>query len=63
MRRQERFSSILERLAQGGSVDVPDLAEDIGVTPATIRRDLGMLEQQRLLARTHGGAAAAAQTS
>jgi DeoR family transcriptional regulator, aga operon transcriptional repressor len=58
MRRQERFSAILQRLAHGGSVDVADLAEEIGVTAATIRRDLGMLEQQRLLARTHGGAVA-----
>ena len=58
MRRQQRFSAILERLAHGGSVEVAELADEINVTPATIRRDLAMLEQQRLLARTHGGAVA-----
>jgi DeoR family transcriptional regulator of aga operon len=58
MRREERFSAILERLADGGSVGVAELAQDLGVASATIRRDLALLEQQRLLARTHGGAVA-----
>jgi DeoR family transcriptional regulator of aga operon len=58
MRRQERFSAILERLAHGGSVGVAELAEELGAASQTIRRDLAMLEQQRLLARTHGGAVA-----
>ncbi len=56
MRREERFSAILGRLADGGSVGVAELAQDLGVASATIRRDLAMLEQQRLLGRTHGGA-------
>src|SRR5208282_1870483 len=58
MRREERFSAILELLANGGSVGVVELAKDLGVASATIRRDLVILEQQRLLARTHGGATA-----
>lgn len=52
------MSAILERLADGGSVAVADLAEDLDASPATIRRDLVILERQRLLARTHGGATA-----
>ena len=52
------MSAILERLADGGSVAVTDLADDLDASPATIRRDLVILEQQRLLARTHGGATA-----
>ncbi len=56
MRREERFSAILGRLADGGSVGVAELAQDLGVASATIRRDLALLEQQRLLGRTHGGA-------
>ena len=56
MRREERFSAILGRLADGGSVGVAELAQDLGVASATIRRDLAILEQQRLLGRTHGGA-------
>lgn len=58
MNRAARLSSILERLADGGSLGVTELADDLAVSPATVRRDLVMLEQQRLLARTHGGAVA-----
>jgi DeoR family transcriptional regulator of aga operon len=58
MQRAPRLSAILERLANGGSVDVGDLAEELQVSAGTIRRDLAMLAQQRLLARTHGGAVA-----
>ena len=58
MHRAARLSVILERLSDGGSVAVTDLAANLGASPATIRRDLVHLEQQRLLARTHGGAIA-----
>ena len=58
MHRAARLSAILERLTDGGSVAVSDLADDLDASPATIRRDLVILEQQRLLARTHGGATA-----
>lgn len=47
---------ILERLSLDGSVSVADIATDLEVSPATIRRDLRLLENQRLLGRTHGGA-------
>jgi DeoR family transcriptional regulator, aga operon transcriptional repressor len=58
MRQTERLSSILEHIADGGSVGVSDLCRDLGVSAATIRRDLELLEEQRLLTRTHGGAVA-----
>lgn len=58
MHKSARLSAILERLADGGTVDVGELAEELSASPATIRRDLAALEQQRLLARTHGGAVA-----
>jgi DeoR family transcriptional regulator of aga operon len=58
MRRAERLGQILERLAGNGSVSVADIASDLDVSAATIRRDLQLLESQRLLARTHGGAVA-----
>ena len=35
-----------------------DIASELGVSGATVRRDLHLLESQRLLARTHGGAVA-----
>ncbi len=56
MRQAERLSAILERLASSGGVGVSDLGAEFGVSSATIRRDLEMLERQRLLTRTHGGA-------
>lgn len=59
LRRADRVSTILERLAQHGSIDAGQLAAEFCVSPATIRRDLQMLEDQKLLSRTHGGALAA----
>ncbi|BCJ47692.1 DeoR family transcriptional regulator [Actinoplanes ianthinogenes] len=58
LRRADRVSAILERLAGTGSIDAGRLAEEFAVSPATIRRDLQTLEDQRLLSRTHGGAVA-----
>jgi DeoR family transcriptional regulator of aga operon len=58
LRRADRVSAILERVAGQGSVDAGHLAGEFGVSAATIRRDLQALEDQKLLARTHGGAVA-----
>ena len=58
MRQSERLSAILEALANDGSVGVADLATQLDVSAATVRRDLEFLEQQRMLTRTHGGAVA-----
>jgi DeoR family transcriptional regulator of aga operon len=56
MRQSDRLDTILTRLSENGSVAVTGLAQDLGVSMATIRRDLELLETQRLLSRTHGGA-------
>jgi DeoR family transcriptional regulator, aga operon transcriptional repressor len=58
VRRAERLGAILEELSDGGAVDVGVLSERLRASPATIRRDLVLLDQQRLLTRTHGGAVA-----
>ena len=58
MRQADRLSAILEDLSDGGTVGVSDLCRRLEVSAATIRRDLGLLEEQRLLTRTHGGAVA-----
>ena len=58
MRQSERLSAILEALANDGSVGVADLASELDVSAATVRRDLEFLEHQRMLTRTHGGAVA-----
>ena len=58
MRQAERLSAVLEALASDGAVDVGGLAERLGVSAATIRRDLRLLDDQQMLTRTHGGALA-----
>ncbi len=56
MRRAQRLDEILARLASRGSVSVRELTENLDASPATVRRDLKLLEQQKLLSRSHGGA-------
>jgi DeoR family transcriptional regulator of aga operon len=58
VRQAQRLSAILGLLSDGGSVDVSHLCVELDVSAATVRRDLEILEQQRLLTRTHGGAVA-----
>jgi DeoR family transcriptional regulator of aga operon len=58
MHQAERLAVILEVLSVDGSVGVADLRDRLGVSAATVRRDLELLEEQRLLTRTHGGAVA-----
>jgi len=58
MRQQDRLGLILERLSSHSSVDVAELAGELGVSQASVRRDLQLLESQQLLTRTHGGAVA-----
>ncbi|MGH8969935.1 MAG: DeoR/GlpR family DNA-binding transcription regulator [Actinomycetes bacterium] len=56
MNRMARLNSLLEILARDGRVSVEEAAERVGVSAATIRRDLDQLAQQQLLTRTRGGA-------
>jgi DeoR family transcriptional regulator of aga operon len=58
VRQTERLASILEAVAADRTVGVATLATRLDVSTATIRRDLDLLQEQRLLARTHGGAVA-----
>jgi DeoR family transcriptional regulator of aga operon len=57
MLRAERVARILDHVATVGSADVHELAALLGVSGATVRRDLQALHEQGLLQRTHGGAA------
>ncbi len=52
----ERHESILERARAQGRVDVGGLAESLGVTVETVRRDLTALERLGVVRRVHGGA-------
>jgi DeoR family transcriptional regulator, aga operon transcriptional repressor len=58
VRPSDRLSAILEELSRNGTVGVANLADRLDVSLATIRRDLQLLEEQRLVSRVHGGAVA-----
>ncbi len=52
----ERRQRICELLLARGHVDVNELSEQLGTTPATVRRDLEKLEADGAARRVHGGA-------
>ena len=54
-----RRSYILKQIENLGLVTVTDLANDLGVSGMTIRRDLDELEKDGLIQRVHGGAVSA----
>lgn len=53
--RQQQIAAIVD---EKGRVRVGNLAERFGVSAVTIRKDLLVLEAERRLVRTHGGAIA-----
>ena len=53
---EQRQHWILTQLEQAGSVGTVGLAEALGVSLDTVRRDLAAMEAAGLLRRTHGGA-------
>jgi DeoR/GlpR family transcriptional regulator of sugar metabolism len=52
----ERWTRLLDALGERGSIEVGEAAELLGVSPATVRRDMEELARQQLLTRTRGGA-------
>lgn len=53
---QGRRSAILQRLKEDSTVNVTELSRDFGVSEVTIRKDLRILKERKLLIRVHGGA-------
>ena len=53
---QERRDAILRALLPSGAATVAALADGLGVSEMTIRRDLGVLAAQQLVEKVHGGA-------
>src|SRR5918998_3408079 len=53
---EQRQQRMAELVRETGSVTVPELEEEFGVSAATARRDLAVLESQGKVKRTHGGA-------
>lgn len=52
----ERRRMILERVAERQSIEAQALADELGVSVMTIRRDIKRLEQDGFLRQTYGGA-------
>ncbi|HUV16266.1 MAG TPA: DeoR/GlpR family DNA-binding transcription regulator [Pelolinea sp.] len=53
---EERRAILHNKLREDGYVQVTELADDLGISSATIRRDLIMLEKQGVCIRKRGGA-------
>lgn len=53
---EDRLNAIVSMVQRAGSVTVPELAEALGVTASTIRRDLQTLDRAHRIAKVHGGA-------
>ncbi|GAA1556663.1 substrate-binding domain-containing protein [Actinomadura kijaniata] len=51
-----RHNAILEELRRHGSIRVSDVADRLGVSAVTVRRDIEQLAAQGLVTRVHGGA-------
>ncbi len=58
MNRYERWTKLLEMIAEDGQLEIEPTAEVLGVSTATIRRDFDELASQQLVTRTRGGACA-----
>ncbi len=58
MNRQERLSNLADLIVERGAIRVEEAVDELGVSPATIRRDLDTLAEQQLIIRTRGGASA-----
>lgn len=52
----ERRKYILDMLEKDGFVRVADIADDLNITRATVRKDMRFLESKELLYRAHGSA-------
>lgn len=62
MNRQERLSHLADLVVERGSLRVEEAVDELGVSSATVRRDLDALADQQLIVRTRGGAVANAST-
>lgn len=56
MNRQERLEQLASLVIDRGSITVEEIVEELGVSSATVRRDLDAIAAQQLVVRTRGGA-------
>lgn len=50
-----RQRRLLDAVRQNGTISVEELARQLDVTPQTVRRDIKLMEEAKLLSRYHGG--------
>ena len=53
---EQRHRYIIDQMNKKGFIRVQEVADALGVTGATIRKDLRILESQHVLHRNHGSA-------
>ena len=58
MSRYQRWNALLDLLPGDGQLTVAEAAQALGVSHATIRRDMDQLARQQLVTRTRGGVVA-----
>ena len=56
MKKEQRWSQIVEYCKSNPSASVDDLVNYLHVSAATVRRDLSEMEEQNMIVRYHGGA-------
>jgi DeoR/GlpR family transcriptional regulator of sugar metabolism len=59
----QRQQRVIDLLKERSSLSVPELGALLSASPATVRRDLGFLEEAGRIVRTHGGVVAADRRS
>jgi len=53
---EERHAAILKIISDKGRISISEIQDQFGVSVDSARRDLRILEEKKLLKRTHGGA-------
>ncbi|MDO4640875.1 MAG: DeoR/GlpR family DNA-binding transcription regulator [Neisseria sp.] len=62
MPRNKRHERIIRLVRENGFMPIDELAHRLEVTPQTIRRDINILSEEKVLRRYHGGAAIGDET-
>ena len=60
---EERRALLIEKLREDGYVQVTEIADELKISSATIRRDLTQLEEEGYCMRTRGGAVRSSQST
>ncbi len=54
VKRSKRMDEMFQLIRQEGNISVKVLAETMGVSDVTVRRDLDVLQSENLIRRSHG---------